>query len=367
MARSTFNKLAIAVLCSLCLCVWVYKASTRRHNYDLDVVIAWVNGTEELLESYQRVTGQPITQETRTRLREYGMLRFALRSVALNAAFARRVFLVTNGQVPVWWNPDNEHAQIVRHEEIFVTKDLKGKTTPIPNALPTFNSNAIEACLRNIPGVAKYMLYLNDDMIITRPLSIDDFVNRRTGTLRLGMDHGSSPTHLFGMWDRSLDFTNELINKRYHPHALDTKHYLPHHACYILDRDILEHASRVWRKETMETISHHLREPHDLAHPFLVANVAIEEEWGHSRPTTNGIMVHWTNNHTQNAKTWLDIKRRKSCKCVCIQDSFGDKDPDPKAAEDLERKLCTLFPNRSPFEALDAPNPCDKYRRISRP
>jgi hypothetical protein len=39
------------------------------------------------------------------------------------------------------------------------------------DALPTFNSTAIEACVQNIPGLSEYFLLFNDDTFIGKPLS----------------------------------------------------------------------------------------------------------------------------------------------------------------------------------------------------
>ncbi len=46
---------------------------------------------------------------------------------------------------------------------------------PDGDGLPTFNSHAIEACLHRIPGLAEHYLYLNDDMIIGRPIDPELF------------------------------------------------------------------------------------------------------------------------------------------------------------------------------------------------
>jgi len=64
---------------------------------------------------------------------------------------------------------------------------------PIEGALPTFNSNAIEANIHNVPNLAKYVLYLNDDFLVGAPLTMDDFIDTETGMLKLNMGGFTAP------------------------------------------------------------------------------------------------------------------------------------------------------------------------------
>ena len=43
------------------------------------------------------------------------------------------------------------------------------------DALPTFNSHAIEASLHHIDGLAEHFVYFNDDMFVGRPLRPEPF------------------------------------------------------------------------------------------------------------------------------------------------------------------------------------------------
>ena len=44
-------------------------------------------------------------------------------------------------------------------------------------ALPTFNSHAIETALHKVPGLAEHFVYLNDDFFLGRPLGPEAFFN----------------------------------------------------------------------------------------------------------------------------------------------------------------------------------------------
>jgi hypothetical protein len=77
------------------------------------------------------------------------------------APWIRRVFLVTDDQLPAWLDADHPDVTVVSHREIF----------GVAGRLPTFNSQAIESRLHLIPGLAEHFLYLNDDVLLGRPVS----------------------------------------------------------------------------------------------------------------------------------------------------------------------------------------------------
>jgi hypothetical protein len=77
------------------------------------------------------------------------------------APFVRKIFLVTNGQIPNWLNLSHPQIEIVPHSAIFAN----------PAHLPTFSSPAIEAHLHRIQGLAEHFLYLNDDVMFGNDIS----------------------------------------------------------------------------------------------------------------------------------------------------------------------------------------------------
>ena len=92
-------------------------------------------------------------------------LRYSLRSLERHAPWVRRVFLVTNGQIPDWLALDSPKLTLVTHDEIF----------PDLGHLPTFSSPAIEAHLHRISGLSEHFLYFNDDVLLGQPIWPEDF------------------------------------------------------------------------------------------------------------------------------------------------------------------------------------------------
>ncbi|MFF5790471.1 Stealth CR1 domain-containing protein [Paeniglutamicibacter sp. NPDC012692] len=141
-------------------------------DFPIDAVYTWVDGTDE---DWQRLkaaaqngqAGESLIQDAlaEARFADHDELRYSLRSIEQYAPWIRKIWIVTNGQVPAWLDTENPKIQVVSHEEIW----------PTPEGLPNFNSHAIEACLHRIDGLAEHYLYFNDDMILGRPVSPSRF------------------------------------------------------------------------------------------------------------------------------------------------------------------------------------------------
>ena len=134
----------------------------------IDLVYLWVDGND--LE-WQKIKKHFLTlagHETKTnaeisgdnRWRDNNELKYSLRSAEKNVPWINHIYIVTGfNQVPKWLNTNHPKVTIVPHEAIFPA-----------DALPTFNSNAIEMCISNIPGLSEYFLLANDDCFFFRPL-----------------------------------------------------------------------------------------------------------------------------------------------------------------------------------------------------
>ena len=101
------------------------------------------------------------------RYRDSGELRYSLRSLIKNAPWIRRIYLVTDNQVPSWLNLESDLIRIVTHTDIF----------PNHSHLPVFSSPAIEAHLHRIPGLSKKFIYFNDDVFLGAPTLPEDFTS----------------------------------------------------------------------------------------------------------------------------------------------------------------------------------------------
>lgn len=154
--------------------VVVAQATTGVHNpiteftEPVDLVYTWVDGADPQWriardEAWASVHPGELNEfaGNEERFRTHDELRYSLRSVDYFAPWANHIYLLTAGQVPEWLDTANPRITVVDHSDVFADLD----------ALPTFNSHAIEAQLHRIPGLSEHFLYLNDDVFFGRPVT----------------------------------------------------------------------------------------------------------------------------------------------------------------------------------------------------
>lgn len=138
--------------------------------FPVDAVYTWVDGDDPTMAAKRRAH-QALSDNTiaaretgASRYTSHDELKYALRSLEMYAGFVRHVYLVTDSQIPAWLDPDAEGLTVIDHRDILPA-----------DALPVFNSHAIESRLHHIPGLSEHYLYFNDDVFINRPVRAEHF------------------------------------------------------------------------------------------------------------------------------------------------------------------------------------------------
>ncbi len=104
-------------------------------------------------------------RNSNNRYRDSGELRYSLRSLVKYAPWIRRIYIVTDNQIPYWLNLETDKLFVISHDQIFPNK----------SHLPVFSSPAIESHLHLIPGLSKQFIYFNDDVLLGAPVLPEDF------------------------------------------------------------------------------------------------------------------------------------------------------------------------------------------------
>jgi hypothetical protein len=140
--------------------------------FPVDAVYTWANAGDPDYQAARRAAreryaadGYPQSSHAVHRYRDNGELRHSLRSIDRNAPFLRRVHVVHGGAPPAWLRTDDPSLSLVRDDTLF----------PDPALAPSYSSDAIEAFLHRIPGLAEHYVYLNDDFFLAAPTSVEDF------------------------------------------------------------------------------------------------------------------------------------------------------------------------------------------------
>ncbi|MCT3429122.1 stealth family protein [Limosilactobacillus fermentum] len=134
-------------------------------DFPIDFVVTWVDdGDPAWRKEKNEYQSLDHDDKTETRFRDTGFFKYWFRAVNEYAPWVNHIYLVTNGQVPTFLNLENDKITLVKHTEIMPS-----------DALPTFNSNAIELSVRNIKGLSEHFVLFNDDMFLVKSVQPTDF------------------------------------------------------------------------------------------------------------------------------------------------------------------------------------------------
>lgn len=152
----------------------------------IDAVISFVDASDSEWQASRVVwwskhhMNAPRDANASNRFRSHGEIAFCVEGLKRFAPWIRRIFIV--GASPRQ-NPRIPGTTFVSHDMIL----------PL-DALPTFNSHAIEASLHRIPDLLEQFIYLNDDMVIVRPVTPNMFFTPDDGRPIVSVDNASTRT-----------------------------------------------------------------------------------------------------------------------------------------------------------------------------
>jgi hypothetical protein len=257
--------------------------------------------------------------------------------VHLFAPWVRKIHLVTAGQVPDWLDPDHPLVTVVHHSEILP-----------PDALPTFNSHAIESALHKVPDLAEHFVYLNDDFFLGRPLGPEAFFSPAglpavwfsPNTIGLDETPDAAP-YLKAAWNN-----RRLLQDAFGAVVTDNLAHAP----YPHRRSVLEEIEQRFPAEVGATARSPFRSDADLSllssfaqHYGLLTGRAYEAESERAYINISNSDLEW-----QLRKA---LKRQQDFLCL------ADHHEHAVGAERLDRTLgefmATYFPVAAPWERGD--------------
>lgn len=155
--------------------------------YDpIDAVITWVDGSDPKLQTkrskYISIKKDDATV-TESRYSDCDELLYCLTGIAENLRFIKRVFIVTDDQIPSAIERLRTRLPKSRELDICVV-DHKCIFRDFEEFLPTFNSTTIESALHRIPNLSNRYIYFNDDFIAIEPLEEEFFFHGNKPVLR---------------------------------------------------------------------------------------------------------------------------------------------------------------------------------------
>jgi hypothetical protein len=313
--------------------------------FPVDAVYTWVDGSDpawrgrwSTARSGHAALNSQSANESRYLDREE--LRYSLRSLHLCAPWLRRIYVVTDNQVPPWFRLDDPRLVLVSHGELF---DVGAR-------LPTFNSHAIESQLHRIPGLAEHFIYLNDDMFLGRPLGPSTFFHAN-GVAKFF----PSTAALVDVGDPTIDDlpvtaagknNREVILHRF-GRTITQK---MKHAPYALRRSVLEEIAAELPRAVARTRDSQFRQPSDLS----IAS-SLHHYWSYLRGMSvpGSLQYMYTDLvDPETPKRLVRLLLRRDYDTFCLNDTGLDENArDVEAGTTLiQTFLSDYFPVRSRFE-----------------
>lgn len=217
----------------------------------IDVVYTWVDGTDEAWrERKNRFTGAGLDpgNDGPVRYVSHKELLYSIRSVKRYFADLGKIYVVTDQQVPALLGDLLNDVVIVDHKSIF----------PEHGKLPSYNSHAIGGNLHRIAGLSERYLYLNDDVLLGRPVSKAKFFDElgrgyqfRSNRTFLPFAAASDPEPVVFAAARN---GQQLLKRKFGYHAYQRFKHTPIPTIKSVMRSMEEELPEAWSK-TLENRS----------------------------------------------------------------------------------------------------------------
>ncbi len=310
---------------------------------DIDLVYLWVDGNDPVWrKKYDVCMGKKeeeghVQETCKGRYANNDELKYSLRSIEMYAPWIRKVFIVTDNQVPAWLDSSNPRIKIIDHTEIMPAE-----------ALPCFNSTVIEHFIYKIPGLSEYFLYANDDTFLGRPVEPGTFFTRdHLPIIRFRRKYFKTLRLMFKEkvlrkpvknYDQIIKNAAELVKGKYGIYYRGRTH----HNIDAYLKSNCRHAEEVFREEIEATFANHVRSADDI-HRHLYAYVALAEKRGHLQCVTKRTSMRL---RIEKDSHYRRLARFKPT-FFCMNDSEYVTDNDRMRSRAFLEKR---FPEKSQFE-----------------
>lgn len=306
----------------------------------VDVVLTWVDGSDpEWLKQFRATAeaeGRSVNEIALdpARYRSRDELRYALRSIWAYAGWVRKIWIVTADQFPEWLI-EGDRIQIVPHSEILPA-----------DALPTFNSHAIETALHRIEGLVEHFIYFNDDVAVARPVRPELFFTSnglaRVFCARARVEGAEDESSL--AVDTGALRGRELLAERFGRVAS----FKLHHAPFSLRRSTMERLELEFGEHIQRTAYSRFRSSSDLS---VAASFAPHYSVAVGEGIYDDLATEYVHVESGRLRWHLDrIRLSGNIDTFCINETSSTS---TRAAEN-ERMIAEfyekLFPNPAPWE-----------------
>ena len=135
-----------------------------RADHPIDFILTFVDGHDPVWQKKREKYLETDRMFLERNYRSWDNLHYWFRCIAKFAPWVRKIFLITDHQIPEWLNTKNEKIVTIFHEDYIPSQYL-----------PVFSANPIELNFHHIKGLSEHFVYFNDDTFIVSPTDPETF------------------------------------------------------------------------------------------------------------------------------------------------------------------------------------------------
>ncbi len=301
----------------------------------IDIVYLWCDLSDDNFrkkkEECAKKYGAEYNADNNCRYINNDELKYSLRSLEKYAPWINNVFIVTDEQVPKWLNLENPKIRLVNQNNILPD-----------SALPTFNSNAIEHCIVNIPELSENFLYANDDMFFNDYVEPEFFFDNNKVIVRYTR---AISEHNKSIYALSIKNAKKLILKRFFKDI----NFSSHHNIDAYKKSDIISCQKEFKEEISNTINSHFRSS-DNIHRIIYLDYSVAVNNGIFKQIDKKSLFHIKKDvvtlFSQSRKKEQKLKKYKP-KLFCINDTEETTDENRRETREFLEKM---FPEKSGFE-----------------
>lgn len=226
--------------------------------HDVDVVLPWLNPTDKWFAEYKKYC----KDEDPCRIRDLNTIQPTLAGILKNLTWVRYIWLIVYDEEQIsnvkFPELSNSKVKIVYHKD-FIPSEF----------LPNFNSLICAMFMNRIDGLADNILFFNDDMLVTKPLSKDNYfidgmsVHHKSKQIRKSQTAQQQQI----MWGKIIENTHTLLKLITHGTDYSINNF---HMPMPLTKTMLDFLWYKYNKELYEScVNARSRQPHSISLPEL--------------------------------------------------------------------------------------------------
>ena len=325
-----------------------------RVTFPIDLVYMWVDGSDPQWRAKRnsylgtQSDGAPLVE---ARWIDNEELRYSLRSVECYAPWVNHIYIVTDGQCPAWLNTAHPKVTIVDHRAIAPE-----------DALPLFNSHAIESCIYKIPNLSEHFILGNDDTLFAQSVTPEHFFHAdgRPIVRLSGQRFSRAKAQRKGLYERVVAHMQELIKERY---GRDICH-APHHNFDAYRRSDFERAVAIMPEQWRDTTYSRFRSDSDMQRCYVSywsvvgggATLRLVGRYNRTKGLLGAIKALFVGRYAADSRCiplaerdYDRVLSKYNPLMICMNDGETTTDDDRRRlVEFLDRR----YPNKSSFERL---------------